>query len=160
MEIVQDRPLTILDGAHNPHKIKSLFASLENAYPVKRITAIMGMMRGKDARAVIETLAPIVSRFIFAAPVVYGKRSFPPDELADIAARVAPHTEIHVVERVQDSVKCALSIVDPDDLLLITGSIYLVGEARDHWFPSDTILTQLALNSSVEEEPLEKFSSL
>ena len=160
MEIVQERPLTILDGAHNPHKIKSLVASLEAAYPAKRITAIMGMMRVKNAQTVIETLAPIVSRFIFTAPLVYGKRSFPPDELADIAAQVAPELETHIVERVQDSVEYALRIVDPGDLLLVTGSIYLVGEARDHWFPSETILTELALRPTAQEARLESFSSL
>jgi dihydrofolate synthase/folylpolyglutamate synthase len=160
MEIVQERPLTILDGAHNPHKIESLVASLKAAYPAKRITAIVGMMRVKDARAVIQTLAPIVARFIFAAPVVYGKRSFPPDELADIAAQVAPYVETHVVERVQDSVEYALHIVNPDDLLLVTGSIYLVGEARDHWFPAETILTQLALQPAAQESRLESFSNL
>jgi folylpolyglutamate synthase/dihydropteroate synthase len=118
------------------------------------------MMRVKDGRAVIETLAPIVARFIFAAPVVYGKRSFPPDELADIAAQVAPDVETHVVERVQDSVEYALRIVDPDDLLLVTGSIYLVGEARDHWFPAETVLTQLARRPAAQESPLESFSKL
>ncbi len=146
MELVQDSPRVILDGAHNPHKIEALTRSIRAAYPQQRITAIVGMMRVKDAGGIIAHLAPLVSRFIVTAPVVFGKRSFPPDELAAIVRAAAPTAKVQVVESVKNSVEYALTTLPPEEMLLITGSIYLVGEARDHWFPRDKLLEQLELN--------------
>ena len=144
MEIVQESPRVILDGAHNLHKIEALVQSLQTTYPTQKITAIVGMMRVKNAEGIILQLASLVSRFIFTAPVVFGKRSFPPNELAAIARKIAPHVEAHIAESVKNSVEYALTILPPDELLLVTGSIYLAGEARDHWFPRDELLKQLA----------------
>lgn len=146
MEMVQAAPPVILDGAHNPHKIEALANSIRAAYPQQRITAIVGMMRVKDADGIIAHLAPLVSRFIVTAPVVFGKRSFPPAELAALIRSVAPMVEVQVVESVKTSVEYALTTLPPEELLLVTGSIYLVGEARDHWFPRGELLAQLELN--------------
>jgi folylpolyglutamate synthase/dihydropteroate synthase len=52
------------------------------------------------------------------------------------------------VERVAESVEHALNIVDPDDLVLVTGSVYLVGEAREHWYPNQEMLRALSLHPS------------
>jgi dihydrofolate synthase/folylpolyglutamate synthase len=147
MEVVQQNPVVILDGAHNPHKVDALVKSVCQVYDNKKITAIMGMMRVKDAESVIRLLAPVVSRFIFTAPQVYGKRSYPPADLASIAAKVVPHIETIVVERVLESVRYGLDVVAPDELLLVTGSVYLVGEAREQWFPHKEMLRQLSIQS-------------
>ncbi|GAB4438122.1 MAG: folylpolyglutamate synthase/dihydrofolate synthase family protein [Anaerolineae bacterium] len=148
MELVQDSPRVILDGAHNPHKIEALARSIRATYPQQPITAIVGMMRVKDAEGILSNLAPLVSRFIVTAPVVFGKRSFPPDELAAIIRAVAPAAKVQVVESVKDSVKYALATLPVEELLLVTGSIYLVGEARDTWFPREELLAQLELNQT------------
>ena len=73
---------------------------------------------------------------------------------------MTPRREIGVVERVPASVNYALDTVDSDELLLITGSIYLVGEAREHWFPTETIMKQLELQSRPQKRRLERFGCI
>jgi dihydrofolate synthase/folylpolyglutamate synthase len=61
MEIIQQSPVVILDGAHNPHKVQALVKSVRGVYYKRKITAIVGMMQVKDAQSVIGLLAPLVS---------------------------------------------------------------------------------------------------
>ncbi|RMF00818.1 MAG: bifunctional folylpolyglutamate synthase/dihydrofolate synthase [Chloroflexi bacterium] len=145
MELIQQEPPVILDGAHNPHKMAALVRSVRALYPHRRITALFGMIRVKNARAVLEVLAPEVSRFVVSAPRVYGKPALPPEDMAHIIEELSPNTELRVVDGVQNAVRAALQTVAPDELLLITGSLYLVGEARELWFPQDEILRQLEM---------------
>ncbi len=135
--------LVILDGAHNPHKMQALVTSLRQLYPTKRIVALFGMLRDKDTTEVVKVLAPQISRFIVTAPNVFGKPALPPNELANIIKNVAPLLKVEQAAGVKAGVELALQTLDPDELLLATGSLYLVGEARDHWFPRENLLQQL-----------------
>lgn len=143
MEIIQSRPLVILDGAHNLHKMQALVDSIRIIYPDKQITVIVGMLMTKDTQALIKSLLPVVSRFVVTKPNVFGKPALPPAALGAIIKDMAPTTEIHVVESVQDSIDLALRNLNQDELLLITGSLYLVGEARDYWLPREQLLKNI-----------------
>jgi len=143
LEVMPAEPLVILDGAHNPHKMQALVTSLRQLYPAKRIVALFGMIRDKDTTEVVKVLAPQVSRFIVTAPNVFGKPALPPNELANIIKNVAPLLKVEQAASVKAGVELALQTLDPDELLLATGSLYLVGEARDHWFPRENLLQQL-----------------
>jgi dihydrofolate synthase/folylpolyglutamate synthase len=147
MEIIQSKPLVILDGAHNLHKMQALVTSLRIIYPEKRITAIVGMLMTKDTPALIKSLLPVVSRFVVTKPNVFGKPSLPPEALGDIIQDIAPTIKVHVVDNVKDSIDLALQKLDNDEVLLITGSLYLVGEARDYWLPREQLLKNIELKN-------------
>lgn len=149
MEIIQADPLVILDGAHNLHKMQALVDSLRTFYPDKRITALVGMLMTKDASALIGSLAPVVSRFVVAKPHVFGKPSFEPAELAKIIQTTSPAIETIVTDDVKGSIDLVLPLLDDDELLLVTGSLYLVGEARDYWLPRDQLLRDIEQKQQV-----------
>lgn len=147
MEVIQSNPLVILDAAHNPHKIRALVDSVQAIYSHKRVSVIIGALATKDASSIIEALLPITSRFIFTKPNVFGKPSFQPTALADIAQKMCPTNTVHVVDDVHESINLALQSINADELLLITGSLYLVGEARDYWIPREQLLKDIELRN-------------
>jgi dihydrofolate synthase/folylpolyglutamate synthase len=143
MEIVQDMPLVILDGAHNSHKMQALVDSLRTLFPDKNITTVIGMLSTKDYRGMVDHLIPITSRWIATQPHVFGKPSLPPSEIVDFIKGISPHAETHQYNHVMDALDVIISESSGDDLIVVTGSLYLVGEARERWFPSEEILLGL-----------------
>ncbi|MDA0243620.1 MAG: Mur ligase family protein [Chloroflexi bacterium] len=131
LETVQENPLVILDGAHNPHKMATLVASLQAKYPQQKATAVVGSIAGKNAEAMLSALAPLVGRWVFTQPHVPGKPAIPPAELAGLVGETA--VPVQTADIVQEAL--AVAFADPSDYILITGSLYLVGEARGYWYP-------------------------
>lgn len=142
LEVVQQQPLVILDGAHNQHKMHSLVESLQVMYPHTRFTVVMGMLTIKDAEGMVAALAPITKNWIATQPQVYGKPAMPAAELAEAIRQAVPDAEIQTVEQVREAVQAGLDAA-VDGSLLVTGSLYLLGEARNYWYPPDELLRAL-----------------
>lgn len=142
-ELVAERPQVILDGAHNQPKMQALAASLAACYPDRRLTVIIGLLYAKDAHSMLAALQPVARRFIVTQPHVFGKPALPPVALAQAARSAAPDCPVTMAPDVQAALDEALATADPDDIILVTGSIYLVGEARERWHPRLTLLRQL-----------------
>lgn len=142
LEVVQPEPLVILDGAHNQHKMHSLVDSLQAIYPDMPFTVVMGMLTIKDAAGMVAALAPIARRWIATQPKVYGKPAMPAAELAETIRQVAPGAEVLQVEGVDDAVQAGLDAAN-GAALLVTGSLYLLGEARNRWYPPEQLLREL-----------------
>jgi dihydrofolate synthase/folylpolyglutamate synthase len=147
MEIIQADPLVILDGAHNSHKMQALVDSLSTLYPDKNITSVIGMLSTKDYRGMIQLLIPISSRWIVTQPHVFGKPSTPPEDIVDFIREMSPRAAIQQFDHVFDALDLVISKSSKKDLIVITGSLYLVGEARERWFPSRDILFGLEQNA-------------
>jgi len=147
MEVVQRNPIVILDGAHNKHKMQALVDSLKSIYTHKKIVVIIGMLSTKDSPGMVEILSPITHRWIITQPHVFGKPSTPPDEIAGHIRKVHPSADVQQYDDVLEALDTAISEADQDDLLVVTGSLYLVGEARERWFPSQEILLSLERGS-------------
>ena len=142
-EIMQQAPLIILDGAHNPHKMRAFVQSVQAAYPDQKFSVLFGMIVSKEADGIIEALAPIVQRFIVSEPKVFGKPPQPASEVADRIRAVVDDAEIHLYPDVQDGIDFFEQSATENDKLLVTGSIYLIGEARERWYPQEDILREL-----------------
>jgi len=113
----------VLDGAHNLPGVNALKASLQEEFPGFRPTLILGMLADKDWREMARLLAPLAGRVI-TVPVT-SARTVPPEDLK--AAIVASGAGRPV--RAANSLQEALRWSAADPCLLITGSLYLVGEA-------------------------------
>jgi dihydrofolate synthase/folylpolyglutamate synthase len=140
MEIVSKKPLVILDGAHNPAKMQALVQSLQSSYPNKRITTILGALGYKDVTKLVELLRPITSHFIATESHLLAKRATPSHMLASQIQELSP--AVTCAEYVNDAIEQALATCAPDELILITGSLYLVGEARRYWYPTEQLLRE------------------
>ena len=142
-EVVQDDPTIILDGAHNPHKMAALVDSVKRAYPDRSIWVLAGMIVGKSAEPILQSLLPIASRLILSQPKVIGKPPQSLDALDALVESYAPWLPTAHAPNVQDGIDYFLHYAEPGDMLLITGSIYLIGEARERWYDSAEKLKEL-----------------
>ncbi|GAB4581703.1 MAG: folylpolyglutamate synthase/dihydrofolate synthase family protein [Anaerolineales bacterium] len=144
MEVLQTSPTVLLDGAHNPDKIAALVQSIQTLYPGQKATLLFGALKIKNAPVMLETLLPIANRFIFAQVEVTGKPSSTPHELATLLRTLAPALPIETADSPEQGLERALTTLPPNGLLVITGSIYFIGAARDYWFPKEALMQQIS----------------
>ena len=143
LEIIQQSPLVIMDGAHNPHKMQGLVDSMLDIYPGRKITVVFGMLSTKDAEGMLQQLSRLSPDWMLTQPHVFGKPSLQAEEIAETVGKKYIGTKVNVFENVSDAVEAAIGASGPDDIVLITGSLYLLGEARERWYPKDEILRAL-----------------
>lgn len=125
MELFEGTPSIMLDGAHNPGGSHVLADSLPDI-PHKRLIMVFGVMKDKDVASILAPLLPRASHLFAVAPSL--DRALPADELAVIVRdRGVPCT---IAGTVHDGVEMAVSFAAPDDLVLVCGSLFTVGEAR------------------------------
>ena len=149
LEHIQTGPDVILDCAHNVPKAEALVDSLQQSWPGRRFLIITGMLTTKDAAGILSVLCRLDGDFVLTEPYVFGKSTCRPGDLA----QCLPHDERHRLRRlfrdVGFALRHALRTAEPDTVILVTGSVYLVGEARDHWHPRPRLLEDLAARPPV-----------
>jgi dihydrofolate synthase/folylpolyglutamate synthase len=115
----------LLDGAHNLAGAEVLREAVENIFPAKKRTLIIGILQDKNWRLICGQIAPLAEKII-AVPVA-SERTASPVELAAECRAAQPVAEIIA----GDSLKDALQRSGDDEFIFITGSLYLVGEALE-----------------------------
>ena len=115
----------LLDGAHNVAGTKVLREALEKHFPAARRSLILGVLQDKDWRRICKLLAPLAAR-ILTVPVA-SERAADADELAKACRTYNPSSEILVCSSLDD----ALNQSAVDAFVVVTGSLYLVGEALE-----------------------------
>ncbi len=129
LEQVAQDPRVLLDGAHNPAAALTLAQALRRHHKNGRTILVMGIMADKDVDAVLARLLPLAQTVIFTQP-----RYFRAATPRDLAARARPYqVEVFMVPRVAEAVRCARSLAGPDDRIVVTGSLYTVGEAKEYF---------------------------
>jgi dihydrofolate synthase/folylpolyglutamate synthase len=127
LEQVAPNPDILLDGAHNPAGGRALARFLQRFYQHRRIWMIFGAMRDKALEEVAETLFPLAHQLICTAP--QGTRALRPEAL-EMLARTFTANPTHVEPGVEAALNWTLAHASPDDVVVITGSLFLIGEAR------------------------------
>jgi dihydrofolate synthase / folylpolyglutamate synthase len=125
MEIVRRDPLVLLDGGHNPEGIAALAAALAEEFPTTRWAVVFGAMADKDVPQMLRLLAPAAGSF-HAARAADSSRARPAAAVAALA-REAMAVPVSDHDSVPAAVAAALGTGAP---VLVTGSLYVVGEAR------------------------------
>jgi dihydrofolate synthase / folylpolyglutamate synthase len=111
----------LLDGAHNRESAAVLAESINK---IGQVVMITGMVSGHEPKPLYEELAELVDHAIFA-PIDF-HRAVPPTDLAQLAGSIFPRHQS--VSSVDAAIQEALSRTETEDLILVTGSFYLVGE--------------------------------
>lgn len=125
LERIEGAPLVILDGAHNEHGARALVAYLDEFIRPRKIHLIFGAMRDKPAAAMLALLGPLADEIIFTRP----SNSRAQDPWA-LAALVQPD-RTRVMESPIDAL-AVRSAVGPDDVVVVCGSLFLIGDVRPH----------------------------
>jgi len=123
----------LLDGAHNMAGAQTLAAALAQHFPNVKPTLILGILQDKDWEAICRILAPLASRILLTP--VPSERTANPDELSAVCRRANPAI---IPTHECSSLTAALAESASDPFLLITGSLYLVGEALELLHVSQT----------------------
>jgi dihydrofolate synthase/folylpolyglutamate synthase len=129
LEMIRENPPILIDGAHNPPAAAVLAAHLRKLLDTKyrRIIMLAGVMADKDIREILGPLLPLAAEIIFASPA-YG-RAASAEKLQSCAA------DLGYASKTSGSVKAALTMAEglcgPGDLIVVTGSFYTIGEAKE-----------------------------
>ncbi|ACX51458.1 FolC bifunctional protein [Ammonifex degensii KC4] len=123
LEIVFSQPTLILDGAHNPAGTAALREALDYYFPRGRRLLVLGMCDDKAREEMVKIIVPGASLVVVTRPP--GPRSEDWRRVADWARSLCP--QVYLVEEPQEALGQALRQARPEDLVVVTGSLYLVG---------------------------------
>jgi dihydrofolate synthase/folylpolyglutamate synthase len=118
-------PEYVLDVAHNPAGAWALRSTLSTYYEGRRLIVVFGAMRDKAIREMAEVLFPLAERVI--ATSAANPRSASPREIGEAAGRI--EIEIEPSADVEAAIKRARRLAGTEGVVVVTGSIYVVGEA-------------------------------
>lgn len=122
LECVAPNPDVILDGAHNPAGARTLRRYLERFYAGRKLWMIYGAMRDKAVEEIAEILFPLAQELILTAPDA--PRALRPEALRELAGRGRAAKDFPV------AMEMVSAGVAADDVVVVTGSLFLIGEAR------------------------------
>lgn len=126
LEVLQQNPQILLDGAHNPAGISVLCRALKADFVYRKLIVICGVLSDKDFKGMIKGISKMADIMILTRPA--SERALIPAGMAGTAERYAQHVLIE--EDPMAAVKKALTLATPDDLICVTGSLYLVGQIK------------------------------
>jgi dihydrofolate synthase/folylpolyglutamate synthase len=129
LEVVGTDPLTVLDGAKNLEGASASAAAVAEEFGTDRsLVLVVGMLRGKDPAQMLSALGAARARLVVSCPAP-SPRTQPAEEVA-AAARSVGAPVVEVADSVAAALDLATSRAVAGDLVLVTGSLYVVGAAR------------------------------
>jgi dihydrofolate synthase / folylpolyglutamate synthase len=143
LERMQANPRIIIDGAHNNAKAEFLAETLTSLYTYEKLIVVLGIVRKDEAAGIIKHIAPIAHEIIITKP------NFPTNEIDNLDAiktlaqqHANPTTRITINPIPKKALEEAKKRATTNDLICITGSLYLIGDVRTNWLSEKTILKQ------------------
>src|SRR5579864_8327850 len=130
LELLVERPAIYLDGTHNPSGARELVTFWEEHMRGRKIWLVYGAMRDKAVDEIAGLLFPRAHEVMLTEPGQ--SRAISASLLSEMTAHLARRSRI--VASPTDALDCAISMASPEDVVFATGSLYLVGDLRRHWF--------------------------
>ncbi len=129
LERIAEQPTVFLDGTHNPAGARELAAFWDEHLAGRRIHLIYGSVRDKSVDEIAGLLFPRAARVTVTAP--RQPRALSAEALAEMTRHLAPHLD--VVADASEAFARALGNAAREDVVFVTGSLYLVGEISPLW---------------------------
>lgn len=130
LEVVSRHPLVLLDGAHNPHAARALAAAVPEAFTWERLHLVIGVLETKDVRGILEGLVPLGPEAVYAC-ASSNPKALPPDVMAAACREAGMGASSY--GSVARAVEAAEQAAGEADLILVTGSLYTVADARPRY---------------------------
>jgi dihydrofolate synthase/folylpolyglutamate synthase len=131
LQVLSRRPLLVLDGAHNAASAEVVCRALDQVFDFDRLILVVGLSEGKDALGVLRSLTSRARRVHLTR--FRHERSTDPSDLQALARSIAPEVELAAYQDAPSALAAALAAANPTDMVLVTGSLFLVGEALVWW---------------------------
>lgn len=143
MEIISEKPLILLDGAHNPDGMTMLAKTLKEDFSYKRLLLILGVLKDKDINLMLSTIAPLADVIIVTKSA--NPRAYDPLLLKEKIEKIDSNKEVCVTASVSEAVDFAKNNVKRKDMICVSGSLFTVGEARRYLLSGETLTQYSAI---------------
>ncbi|GAB6934411.1 MAG: bifunctional folylpolyglutamate synthase/dihydrofolate synthase [Calditerricola sp.] len=127
-EVLAERPLVIVDGAHNPQGAQALAATVRERLPGRRVHLVVGFVQDKEHEAFLRQILPLAQTVTATTPAFH--KALPAEETAALVRRLVPGKAVNTAPDAAAALQHALAQAKPDDAVLVCGSLYLVAEVR------------------------------
>ena len=128
-ELIQDRPIIILDGAHNLQGAEAFFQTASQLFPGHRMILVLGILRDKEVDKMIDTLLPLAKSIITIAPD--NPRALSSKELAERIRGRADDLTILPMDSMGEVLEW-IGGCRGNEIIAFAGSLYMIGEARKY----------------------------
>ena len=126
--LIANKPVFMIDGAHNPDAAEKLVESIQYYFTNKRIIYIMGILKDKEYGKIIEKTCPLASMVITVA-TQEKRRTMTAYELAQEVQKVNPN--VTAVDSVEEAVEMSYLLAGKDDVIIAFGSLSYLGKLMD-----------------------------
>ncbi len=126
LEKISDHPLIVLDGAHHPESLRTALEGLKRHFHYRRLVLVFGILQDKDLDGMLKEILPCTDRLILTA--VGHPRARTPESISRHLESAA--LEVTIEPDFRAAFRKARESADPNDLILVTGSLYLVGDVK------------------------------
>lgn len=129
MELVSNDPRVLVDGAHNAASVQALMRGIGQHIPYDSMVMIFGCAADKDIRGMMEQIATGADKIIFTR-AAGNARAADPKDLAELYTELTEGRVAQIAPDLEHALRTAATAVHREDLIVVTGSFYLVGEAK------------------------------
>lgn len=126
LEVLNKKPLIVIDGAHNIDGIKSLTYNMNKYFKYKNMILLLGILADKQVDEMIKEIVPFAEKVYALTP--HSDRAQLSQELKNKIVKY--NKNVIAIESYEEAVSKAISEADEDDLILISGSLYMIGDMR------------------------------
>ena len=126
MELVRDRPRVLVDGAHNPISVQTLMKCVGAHVPYDSMVCVFGCCADKDVGLMLDKVNLGADKVIFTRASTTPRAAAPEDLQKMFAERSGKMSQ--VARTLPEALELAIRAVSREDLIVVTGSFYLVGE--------------------------------
>ena len=130
MELLQERPALLLDGAHTIESAQEVINTLEEWYPECQVHLIFGVSQDKPVDALLEIFWPHVET-VFVTRSEHPRAATPDFILEHMPDFPGPN--VYPFARVEDALEVAMRLAEPEDVICVAGSIFLAAAVREIW---------------------------
>lgn len=123
IQVLRTSPTIVVDGAHNLSGIEALVKVLESI-DVSKVIVLFGMLEDKDYKGALKKLAPYTKQIVLVTP--NHPRAVPIEKLLPIAKQ--HRMQAIASDNIKNGVKHCLNIATNADIILVCGSLYMIGE--------------------------------
>jgi dihydrofolate synthase/folylpolyglutamate synthase len=141
LELVQRAPRVLLDAAHNPAETRKLARTLRDDWlrGGAKLHLVCGILADKDQTPMVRALAAVAERAIVTQPPL-AERAGDPGRMLRLFRDALGDERVVFEASPERALDIALAGAAPDDVVCVTGSMYLVGALRERWVPEQRIL--------------------
>ena len=127
LELIKGSPRVILDGAQNQASARALAQTVKRQFAYRKLILVLGVSKDKDIKGILKELVPIADSIVLTKSKITA-RALEPQKIKEL---ITPKDkDMTVTENVEDALAKAQAAAAPQDLVLVAGSLFTVGEAR------------------------------